>query len=145
MTNENKCSIIKEKISHKEENMDQRPKSMVSAFRKYARRGYDKMGLNIFEMCDMAKGASADATDAAETVAVYRTIKALEFTGREETASALRAVYFSFPERPLKKNEISWRVRRFASESYMDERTVYRHLKTAKSLFSKFYENGIKK
>lgn len=120
-------------------------KGYIHAFRKYARYGYDRAGLNIFEICDIARGATADAQSAAELIAVYQTLRALEYTGREETAAAVRAVYFSFPERPLKKNEISWRVRRFASKSYMDERTVYRHLRAAKELFSKFYENGIKK
>ena len=117
----------------------------VSAFRKYARYGYDKVGIDIFEMCEIALGATSERQQAAELVAVYQTLRALEYSGREETAEAVRAVYFSLPERPLKKNEVSLRVRRFASESYMDERTVYRHLKAAKELFSKFYGIGIKK
>ena len=117
----------------------------ISAFRKYARYGYGKNNFDIFEICDIARGATSSREHAVELVAVWQTLKALEYTGREETATAVKAVYFRSPERPLKKNEISWRVRRFAAESYMDERTVYRHLKTAKELFSKFYENGIKK
>ena len=119
-------------------------KGYIHAFRKYARYGYDRAGLNIFEICDIARGATADAQSAAELIAVYQTLRALEYTGREETAAAVRAVYFTFPERPLKKNEITFRVRRFSGESYMDERTVYRHLRAAKELFLKFYENGIK-
>ena len=116
----------------------------VVAFRKYARYGYDKTDFNIFEICEAARGASSNKKEAAETVAVYLTLKTLEFTGREEIAATVRKVYFKYASRPLKKNEISWRVRRFAADYYMDERTVYRHLKSAKELFINFYENGIK-
>lgn len=117
----------------------------VSAFRKYARYGYDKAELDLFEMCDMARGAAPSRESACEIAAVYMTLKILEISGRKETADAVRAVYFRFADRPLKKNEISWRVRRFAVESYMDERTVYRHLRVAKEIFLNCYENGIKK
>ena len=116
----------------------------VAAFRKYARYGYDKMELSFFELCDSARGAAPSRESAAQIAAVYMTLKALENFSRQETADAVRNVYFSYADRPLKKNEISWRVRRFASEGYMDERTVYRHLRVAKTLFSKFYQNGIK-
>ncbi|MBQ7293282.1 MAG: hypothetical protein IJW79_06040 [Clostridia bacterium] len=116
----------------------------VSSFRKYARYRYDCLDFNIFEICETAKGGAANKSEAAELVAVYLTIQTLEFVGKTETANAIRAVYFRYANRPLKKNEISWRVRSFANEIYMDERTVYRHLKTAKELFLKFYENGIK-
>ena len=119
-------------------------KNPITAFRKYARYGYDKMGLDIFEICNIATGATVGKNEAAEILAVYQTLQSLEYNGRKETADAVRAVYFRYANRPLKKNEISWRVRRFATESYMDERTVYRHLRLAKTLFFKFYSNGRK-
>jgi len=124
--------------------MSQKKLNVALAFRKYARYGFHRAELNIFEMCDLVRGATANPESAAEMIAVYQTVLALESTDRGETADALRAVYFKYADRPLKKNEISWRVRRFATESYMDERTVYRHLRVAKTLFLKFYENGIK-
>ena len=116
----------------------------VSAFRKYARYGYDKAEIDIFQMCDIARGVSSVRECACQIIAVYETLQALEFFDRKETADAVRAVYFRCAERPLKKNEISWRVRRFATENYMDERTVYRHLRRVKALFLKFYENSKK-
>ena len=124
--------------------MEKNKSDAVRAFRKYARYGYDRAGFNIFEICDIAKGAAPSMESAAEIVAVYQTIQALELSGRKETANAVRAVYFRYASRPLKKNEVTWRVRRFATEGYMDERTVYRHLRIAKALFLNFYENGIK-
>ena len=127
--------------------MDNRKKAInpVAAFRKYARYGYDKAELDIFDICNIALGATVGKDEAVELVAVYQTLQALEASGKGETANAVRAVYFRYARRPLKKNEIAWRVRRFATEGYMDERTVYRHLRAAKELFLKFYENGIKK
>lgn len=124
--------------------MNKRTINVAAVFRKYARYGYDRAELDIFEMCDLIRGATSSRESAAEMIAVYRTVCALEAFGRDETVKALRAVYFRYADRPLKKNEISWRVRRFATDSYMDERTVYRHLRVAKTLFLKFYENGIK-
>ena len=117
----------------------------IAAFRKYARYGYDKVTVNIFDICNIALGATSGKNEAAELVAVYQTLRALEYSGRAETADAVRAVYFRYASRPLKKNEIAWRVRRFAVEGYMDERTVYRHLRVAKELFERFYVDGIKK
>ena len=117
----------------------------VAAFRKYARYGYDNANLDIFDICNIALGATVGKNEAAELVAVYQTLQALEASGKTETANAVRAVYLKYAHRPLKKNEIAWRVSRFATDGYMDERTVYRHLRTAKELFLKFYENGIKK
>ena len=124
--------------------MTEKNTNSVSAFRKYARYGYDNAEFNIFEMCEAAKGATANQRDAAELIAVYLTLRTLEFTDRAETADLVKKVYFKYPSRPLKKNEISLRVRRFATDSYMDERTVYRHLRIAKELFLNFYEIGIK-
>lgn len=118
--------------------------NVVSAFRKYARYGYDNADFSIFEISDVARGAASNMLSACEIIAVYETLRTLEFTGKCETADAVRRVYFGYPERPLKKNEISWRVRRFAFEKHMDERTVYRHLKIAKDLFLKFCKAEIK-
>ena len=124
--------------------MTEKNTNSVSAFRKYARYGYDNADFNIFEMCEAAKGATSNERDAAELVAVYLTLRTLEFTDRTETADLVKKVYFKYASRPLKKNEISLRVRRFATDSYMDERTVYRHLRIAKELFLNFCEIGIK-
>ena len=118
--------------------------NVTHAFRKYARYGYDKSGLDIFDICNIALGATVVKNEAAELVAVYQTLQTLEYSRRTETAEAVRAVYFRHANRPLKKNEIAWRVRRFATESYMDERTVYRRLREAKELFAEFYADGIK-
>ena len=123
--------------------MERKNLDCVSAFRKYARYGFDKAGLDLFEMCDLARGAAPSKESALALVAVYQTMQMLECLGRKETADVVRAVYFRFPDRPIRKNDISWRVSRFAFESYMDERTVYRHLRAAKELFLNFYENGV--
>ena len=55
----------------------------------------------------------------------------LDATGESECIEALEFVYFDNIKLPIKKNEITYRVRRFATERYIDERTVYRRLERA--------------
>ena len=53
-------------------------------------------------------------------------------------ADALEAVYLADRGRTPRKNEISYRVRRFALAHSMDERTVWRRLDEAKKLYLDF-------
>ena len=53
---------------------------------------------------------------------------------------ALCAVYFSLHGRTVRKSEISERVLGYASESYCDERTVYRRLSYAVSVYKALLE-----
>ena len=64
-------------------------------------------------------------------LAVADTLRLLRYMGRHETVDALRSVYFAGRGRRLRRNEVSHRVRRFAAEHYLDERTVYRRLSHA--------------
>lgn len=115
-------------------------KEIILAFRKYARYGFDRREADIFEMFKIVAGATSNNVEALKMMAVYETLRALLALGMNETVTMVREVYFKFPERPLKRNEVTMRVRRAAVELYMDERTVYRHLNTAKSLFLGFFD-----
>ena len=115
-------------------------KEIILAFRKYARYGFDRLELDVLEMSRFISGATSNGDEALRMMAVYEAMRALSSFGMEETVEIVRAVYFKLPERPLKKNEVTMRVRRAAMELYMDERTVYRHLNTAKALFLGFYK-----
>lgn len=115
-------------------------KEIILAFRKYARYGFHRRDVDVFEMCKLVGGVSPNNVEALKMMAVYETLRALLALGMSETVMIVGEVYFKFPERPLKKNEVTMRVRRAATELYMDERTVYRHLNTAKELFWGFYK-----
>ena len=113
----------------------------ASAFRKYARYGFDRRKLKPFDMYECIKGSVADIEQAHEMLAVYDTLRLLRFYGKEETVRAVHAVYFMYPGCRLKKNDLSFRVRRFATENYCDERTVYRRLSEALRLWVTLMEN----
>lgn len=68
-------------------------------------------------------------------LAVYDTLRFLKYMKKGEELQVVRAVYFSRRGKRLRRNDISFRVRRFAVENYYDERTVYRRLSEVKRLF----------
>ena len=110
------------------------------SFRKYARFGLDRRGLDplriykVIEVCFSAEKTRLDM------LAVHDTMRLLELNGEGECADAVRAVYFATAKRRAAKNEITWRIRRYAMESYCDERTVYRRLARARELYLKVRE-----
>ena len=103
-------------------------------FRKYARLGLDKRTLKPFEVYEVIKGVCRREDEAMKLLAVYDTVRLLSLTA-PESLLALRAVYFFDKGRTPLKNQISYRVIRFADENHLDERTVYRRLKQAKDMY----------
>ena len=114
--------------------MEKREDDCAAAFLRYARYGFDRRNLSIFDMADCIRGCVADAGEAKVMMAVYDTIRLLAFMGRREELLAVKAVYFGRHGRRLRRNDVSLRVRRFAVENYCDDRTVYRRLAKAKRL-----------
>lgn len=108
----------------------------AASFLRYARYGFARREGEGFAMYDSIRGSVSGEGEAAAMLAVCDTLRLLRFLGREETVAAVRAVYFVRHGRTPKRNEISLRVRRFAAEHYLDDRTVYRRLADAKRLFS---------
>lgn len=103
-------------------------------FRKYARLGFDKRELKPFEAYQRIRGVSQNEGDAAKLLAVYDMMRLLSLTD-PESAIAVRSVYFVEHGRLPLKNQTSERILRFATENHLDERTVYRRLKSAKELY----------
>ena len=69
-----------------------------------------------------------------DILAVEETIALLEKGEKSNIVKAVKAVYFVNPQQPLRRGDISNRVRRFAITYPADERTVYRWLKEARLL-----------
>lgn len=107
----------------------------TAAFCRYARYGFDKRDLRDFEMMDCIRGTARNIAEAREMLAVYDTLRFLKYMKKGEELQVVRAVYFSRRGKRLRRNDISLRVRRFATENYYDERTVYRRLSEVKRLF----------
>lgn len=69
-----------------------------------------------------------------DIMAADKTIDLLERGEKGHIVDALKAVYFIYPLQPLRRGDISGRVRRFALTYPAEERTVYRWLKEARLL-----------
>lgn len=124
---------------------------VTEAFRLYAAMGkptYEAARKNLYE-AELAKRNLSDpetavlqaeiATEKQEPMlldilAVDKTIELLERGEKTYIANALKEVYFVQPLTPLRKGDITARVRRFALLCPTDERTVYRWLKEARLL-----------
>ncbi len=112
-------------------------KKIMNSFRKYSRLGLASRKLDIFDAYDRIRGCCRTKREARELLAVYDTVRFLRLTGNIESLRALYDVYFALASKPLKKSDISMRIVRHAYENNCDERTVYRRLSYAFSLYEK--------
>ena len=113
---------------------------IIRIFRKFARLGLEREGLNPLRVCKIIDVCCMSKKTKLDMMAVSDTLRLLELEGEGEIASAVRAIYFSTASHRLAKNEISRRVCRYAVENYCDERTVYRRLTKARRLYQKVRE-----
>ena len=116
---------------------DLEKEEIAKSFRKYARFGLDREGLDPLRVLRVIDVCFASQKNKLDMLAVLDTMRLLELNGEGECASAVRAVYFATATHRLAKNEITRRIRRHATENYCDERTVYRRLARAKELYLK--------
>lgn len=110
---------------------------IINVFKKYSRLGLARGDLDATEVYGRIIGCSKSKKEARELLAVYDTVRILGITGRKDCLDALREIYFSPSCKRLGRNAVSERVIRFASESYCDERTVYRRLSYAVATYKK--------
>ena len=73
----------------------------------------------------------------ADVEAVRKTIETLKRSGKEYIVSAIRAIYFQNPKAPLRKGDISARVRKFSIAYPASEKQVYVWLKYARTVCAK--------
>lgn len=117
-----------------------RQEDATMSFMHYARYGFAGREGEGFAIYDSIRGSVSGKREAAKMLAVCDTLRILRFLGREETVAAVEAVYFARRGRTPRRNEISMRVRRFAAQHFLDDRTVYRRLADAKRLFFQLLE-----
>jgi hypothetical protein len=103
------------------------------AFRSYARLGlaYSRSAIEI--VCKI-RGICSDNT-ALDMLAVFDTLRMLEFLGDKIAIRAVRDVYFATSKAKPLSNETTLRIRRLADEAHCDDRTVYRRLKRARDMW----------
>ncbi len=103
------------------------------AFRNYARLGLAGSRSSIETVCKI-RGICSDSA-ALDMLAVFDTLRLLEFLGDKIALHAVRDIYFATARAKLHSNEITLRIRRLADEMHCDERTVYRRLKKARDMW----------
>ena len=109
--------------------------TIIASFRKYSRLGLANEKLSPFDAYDRIRGVCKNKSEALDLLAVYDTMRLLRISNKTEVIKAVYAVHFGSLGKKPKKNEISDRVLRHATENYCDERTVYRQLEYAKKLY----------
>ena len=105
------------------------------AFRRYAMYGFHKRRMKVFEVYSSIRGCVSNETVALDMLTVFDTLRLLSASGQSECADAVREIYFANRGRPMRKNELTLRVRRHAFENHCDERTVWRRLLRARELY----------
>lgn len=103
------------------------------AFRNYARLGLGCSRSAIDIVCKI-RGICSDSA-ALDMIAVFDTLRMLEFLGDKIALRAVKDVYFATAKTKLHSNEITLRIRRLADEAHCDDRTVYRRLKKARDMW----------
>lgn len=103
------------------------------AFRNYARLGLVGSRSAIDTVCKI-RGICSDSA-ALDMLAVFDTLRLLEFLGDMIALRAVRDIYFATAGSKLHSNEITLRIRRLADELHCDDRTVYRRLKKARDMW----------
>ncbi len=103
------------------------------AFRNYARLGLVGSRSAIDTVCKI-RGICTDSA-ALDMLAVFDTLRLLEFLGDMIALRAVRDIYFATAGSKLHANEITLRIRRLADEVHCDDRTVYRRLKKARDMW----------
>ncbi len=103
------------------------------AFRNYKRLGlvYSKSALDT--VCKI-RGICTENT-ALDMLAVFDTLRLLEFLGDKIALRAINDVYFATGDKKVRSNEITLRIRRLADEMHCDDRTVYRRLQKARDMW----------
>ena len=104
----------------------------TEAFRRWARAGCPG--------ADQIKDVKGEE-DLRACVAVFEELKngnGRKNMPRDEILNAVRWVYMSEPEKSLRRNEITLRVRQAAYVLLADERTVYRWLAAARKMWAEY-------
>lgn len=119
---------------------DEKRKETIRVFRKFARLGLDDERINPIQAYRRIDVLCSSRRAKLDMLAVYDALRLLNLGGEEKVYEAVRDVYFEDPGARLNKNEVSRRVARASIEYFCDERTVYRRLERARSLYSQLRE-----
>ena len=110
---------------------------ITEAFRLYARLGsptYESAEEKIRAKVTDERPLEYETPTLLDFGAVEMTLDLLRQKEKDYITKAVKVIYFVQPMKPLRRGDITNRVRRFAITNGADERTVYRWLKEARVL-----------
>lgn len=113
---------------------------IIRIFRKFARLGLTNERLNPIQVYKKIEMLCVSRRSRLDMLAVYDTLRLLTLNGEDETIEAVSRVYFDGTAYRLTKQEKGARVLRLAQAQHCDDRTVYRRLEKARSLYIKVRE-----
>ncbi|MBQ7383604.1 MAG: hypothetical protein IJV72_02295 [Clostridia bacterium] len=116
-------------------------KRIARTFIKYGRLGLASSGLDVLDIYARIKGSSRTREEAYRLLAVCDTVRFLKISGKEEALGAVQEIYFPTRGTEYSKSEISGRVIRYSQRHNCDERTVYRRLAYAISVYEAVLES----
>jgi uncharacterized protein (UPF0305 family) len=105
---------------------------VVSMFRFYSNCGKPDTKQIVKLKTQLSTAAILDL------MAVDNMLCQLERKGKHDIVQAINEIYFFNSKRDLKKNEISQRVQHYSSTHFIEERTVWRWLKSARKLCAEY-------
>ena len=114
---------------------NEKREEVIRVFRRFARIGLTYQELNPMQMYKRIDILCSSRRLKIDMLAVFDTLRLLALNGEEDIIEALYVVYFADPAHRLTRNEISRRISRLAADQHCDERTVYRRLERARTLY----------
>ena len=108
---------------------------IIRVFRKFARLGLANEQLNPIQAYKKIELLCVSRRSRLDMFAVYDTLRLLELNGETDVIEAVYNVYFDGTAYRLTNQEKGARVLRLAHESHCDNRTIYRRLEKARSLY----------
>ena len=113
---------------------------IIRIFRRYARLGLGECGLNPIQVYKKIDVLCTSRRSKLDMLAVYDTLRLLELSNDDDVLIAIFRVYLAGKTHRLTKHELGNRVAQLSREQYCDDRTIYRRLEKARTIFEKIRE-----
>ena len=115
---------------------------MTLALVRYSRFNISGGCTDSLEIYKRIEGVCGNKRELAlDLLAVRDLLMILKLKNDVQTLNILNEIYFlpfsNHPQRQMGKNEMSYRILRFAYENHIDERTVYRKLQKARAIWQR--------
>ena len=113
---------------------------IIRIFRKFARLGLANERFTPIQAYKRIEAICISKRSRLDILAVYDTLRLLKLNGEEEILKAIFEVYFEGAPYRSTKQERGASVLRLATKEHCNDRTIYRRLERARTLFERVRE-----